>query len=99
LCTTLQPHGLQSTRLLCPWNSPGKNTGVKFQFSSPEDLPKPGMKPGSPALQIFYCLSHQRSPKKVRCEQRLQGGEEERMTSGGRVLRAGEGLYSLTDGM
>ena len=26
--THLQPHGLQSTRLLCPWNSPGKNTGV-----------------------------------------------------------------------
>ena len=25
---SLQPHGLQSTRLLCPWNFPGKNTGV-----------------------------------------------------------------------
>ena len=24
----LQPHGLQAARLLCPWNSPGKNTGV-----------------------------------------------------------------------
>ena len=24
----LQPHGLQPTRLLCPWNSLGKNTGV-----------------------------------------------------------------------
>ena len=24
----LQPHGLQPTRLLCPWNFPGKNTGV-----------------------------------------------------------------------
>ena len=23
---SLQPHGLQSTRLLCPWNFPGKNT-------------------------------------------------------------------------
>ena len=22
------PHGLQPTRLLCPWNFPGKNTGV-----------------------------------------------------------------------
>ena len=28
LCLTLQPHGLQSIRLLCPWDSPGKNTGV-----------------------------------------------------------------------
>ena len=25
---SLQPHGLQPTRLFCPWNSPGKNTGV-----------------------------------------------------------------------
>ena len=25
---TLRPHGLQPTRLLCPWDSPGKNTGV-----------------------------------------------------------------------
>ena len=28
LSDSLQPHGLQSTRFLCPWNSPGKNTGV-----------------------------------------------------------------------
>ena len=25
---SLQPHVLQPTRLLCPWNFPGKNTGV-----------------------------------------------------------------------
>ena len=25
---SLQPYGLQPTRLLCPWDSPGKNTGV-----------------------------------------------------------------------
>ena len=24
----LQPHGLQPTKLCCPWGSPGKNTGV-----------------------------------------------------------------------
>ena len=28
----LQPHGLQRVRLLCPWNSPGKNTGVGCYF-------------------------------------------------------------------
>ena len=28
----LRPHGLQPTRLLCPWNSPGKNTGVGYHF-------------------------------------------------------------------
>ena len=25
---SLQPHGLWAARLLCPWDSPGKNTGV-----------------------------------------------------------------------
>ena len=25
---SLQPHGLQPARLLCPWNFPGRNTGV-----------------------------------------------------------------------
>ena len=29
---SLRPHGLQSTRLLCPWNSPGKNTGMDCHF-------------------------------------------------------------------
>ena len=28
---SLQPHGLQLNRLLCPWDSPGKNTGVGCQ--------------------------------------------------------------------
>ena len=27
-CPTLQPHGLQPTRLLCPWDFPGKDTGM-----------------------------------------------------------------------
>ena len=25
---SLRPHGLQSTRLLCPWKSPGNGTGL-----------------------------------------------------------------------
>ena len=29
---SVQPHGLQPTRLLCPWDSPGKNTGVDCHF-------------------------------------------------------------------
>ena len=28
----MQPHGLQPTRLLRPWDSPGKNTGVGCHF-------------------------------------------------------------------
>ena len=29
---SLQPHGLQPARLLCPWNFPGKNTGAGCHF-------------------------------------------------------------------
>ena len=28
MSNSLQPHGQQPKKLLCPWNSPGKNTGV-----------------------------------------------------------------------
>ena len=31
-CLTLQPHRQQPTRLLCLWDSPGKNTGVGCHF-------------------------------------------------------------------
>ena len=30
--TLLQPHGMQPSRLLCPWGFPGKNTGVGCHF-------------------------------------------------------------------
>ena len=29
---SLQPHALYPTRLLCPWDSEGKNTGVGCHF-------------------------------------------------------------------
>ena len=39
-------------RFLCPWSSPGKNTGSRWPFPSPGDLPHPGIIPRSPALQV-----------------------------------------------
>ena len=48
---SLRPHGLQPTRLLCPWDFPGKSTGVGVPLPSPGDLPDPGIEPRSPALQ------------------------------------------------
>ena len=35
---SLQPHGLGPTRLLCPWDFPGKNTGVDCH-----SIPDPGI--------------------------------------------------------
>ena len=60
---SLQPHGLQSARLLCPWNSPGKNTGVGSHSLLQGIFPIHGSNPGLLYYsQILYCLSHQGSP-------------------------------------
>ena len=61
---SLQPHGLQPARLLCPWNSPGNNTGVGCHFFSPGNLPDPEKQNlGLPHYkQILYHLSHQGNP-------------------------------------
>ena len=62
-CLTLPTSWSEATRLLCPWDFPGKNTGVGchsllqgfflIQGSNPDLLH---------CRQIFYHLSHQGSP-------------------------------------
>ena len=37
-CLTVQPYGQQPTRLLCPWDSLGKNAGVGCHFLLPVSL-------------------------------------------------------------
>ena len=44
---SLRPHGLQPARLLCPWDSPGKNTGVGCHFLL-QLIPLSGQKWASP---------------------------------------------------
>ena len=43
---SLQPHGLQPTRLLRPWDSPGQNTGVGCHFLLQGIFPTQGSHPG-----------------------------------------------------
>ena len=45
MSTSLQPYGLQPPRLLCPWNSPGKNPGVGFHFLLQRIFPTQGLNP------------------------------------------------------
>ena len=45
---SLWPHGLQHTRLLCPWNSPGKYTGVLYHFLLQGIFPTQELNPGLP---------------------------------------------------
>ena len=57
------PHRQQLTRLLHPWDSPGKNTGVGRHFLLHGIFPTQGSNPGlSHCRQILYHLSHQGSP-------------------------------------
>ena len=53
------------TGLLCPWNSPGKNTGADSHPLVQGIFPTQGSNPGLPYYwQILYHLSHQGSPRK-----------------------------------
>ena len=53
------PHGLQPTRLLCPWNSPGQNTGVRCHSLLQGIFPTQRSYPGLlHRRQILYYLSH-----------------------------------------
>ena len=61
---SLRPHGLQPARLLCPWNFPGKNTGVGCHFL----LPGIFLTQGSNLCPLHWqanslLLSHQGSPR------------------------------------
>ena len=57
---SLRPHGLYPTRLLRPWNFPGKSTGVGCHFLLQGIFPTQGSNLGLLHLrQTLYHLSHQ----------------------------------------
>ena len=61
---SLQPCGLWPARLLCPWDSPGKSTGVGCPALLQGIFPTQGSNQGLLyRRQILYCLSHQGSPR------------------------------------
>ena len=43
---SLRPHGQYPTRLCCPWDFPGKNTGVGCHFFLQGIFPTQGLNPG-----------------------------------------------------
>jgi len=46
---SFRPHGLQPSKLLCPWEFPSKNIGVGYDFLLQGICPRE-IKPVSPAL-------------------------------------------------
>ena len=59
----LTPWIIYPTRLLCPWNSPGMNTGLSSHSLLQGIFPTQGLNPGVLQWrQILHHLSHQGSP-------------------------------------
>ena len=59
----LQLHGLKLARLLCLWDSPGKNAGVGCHFLIQSIFPTQESNPGLlHCRQTLYRLIHQGSP-------------------------------------
>ena len=57
-CPTVRFHGLKPTRLLHPWNFPGKSSGVGCHFLLQENFPTQGLNPGLlHCRQMLYHLS------------------------------------------
>ena len=65
---SLQPHGLWPVRLLCPWDSPGKDTGVACHALL-QIFPAQGLNPYLLGLLhwqvVLYCLRHLGSHNQV----------------------------------
>ena len=63
MSNSLGPHGLKSAKLLCPWDSPGKNTEAGCHALLLGLFPIQGWNWGLlHCRQILYHLSHQGSP-------------------------------------
>ena len=63
---SLRPHGLQPASFLCPWNCPGKNTGVGCHSLLQGVFPTQRSNPGLlHCRHILYHLSHQVLPNLV----------------------------------
>ena len=62
---SLWPHGRQPSRLLCPWDSPGKNTGVGGHFLLQGGLPNPGTEPIPPASPVLQLRVFPLSPREA----------------------------------
>ena len=73
---SLKPYRVKPARLLCPWDSPGKNTGVCSHSLFQGIFPTQGSNAGLLHYrQILYHLSHQESPwiiPKPSCPQSME---------------------------
>ena len=68
MSNSVWPRGLQPARLFCPWNSPGKNTGVGSHSLLQGIFPTQGLNLHLPhCRQILYSLNHVGSRQQMFC--------------------------------
>ena len=66
---SLWSHRLQPARLLSPWDSPGKNTGVDCHSLLQRIFPTQGSNPGLlHCRQILYCLSYREDQSGIKSD-------------------------------
>ena len=63
MSNSLQSHGLQPARLLCPWESPGKNTGVGCHALLQGISPTEGLNPCLLHCSRFFTVEPPGKPK------------------------------------
>ena len=73
MASSVQPHGLWPTRLLCPWEFSRQESWSGLLFPSPGHLPHPGIEPRSPALQADALPSE--PPRKPEERNTSKGGK------------------------
>ena len=76
---SLRAHGLQSTRLLCPWGFSRQKYWNGLPCPPPEDLPTPGIEPRSPPLQADSLPSE---PAGKPCENRAPTKRQKQQQNG-----------------
>ena len=69
---SLRPHGLEPTKLPCPWDSPGKNTGVGCHALLQGIFPTRGLNPHLLYWQVDQCATWE-TPGRIKALGRNQG--------------------------
>ena len=71
--SSLQPHGLQPIKLFCPWDFPGKDTGVGCHFLLQGIVLTQGSNQGLlHCCQILYRLSYEKNSESLRGMERRE---------------------------
>ena len=91
---SLQPYGWYPARLLCPWDSPGKNTGVSYHALLPLVLYLNLIPIVSSVLQIFKFIKMSRWKSTAKYERYIFDFSSALELTLPKLIRKNTGLYA-----